>query len=143
MVNNKQVIAWKFLKEQLKHIIDPVLRNSMLAEFRNRAFTEWGYNPDNAKINQKQELNLDDWEKEFVEDIEKTNMYELDVRQEKRKTTEKEACIRMADFIEKGGKFTDLPEDLQNGHIAKLYMDVMFEKIKECEDFLKKDIYKA
>lgn len=136
MVNNNQIMAWKFLKEQLKHIIDPVLRNSMLAEFRNRAFMEWGYNPDSAKINRKQELKLDDWEKEFVEDIEKTNMYELDVRQEKRKVTEKEAHARMNMFIERGGKFSDLPEDLQNEHIAKLYMDVMFEKIKNCEDFL-------
>lgn len=133
---NNSVIKWKWLKSQISLIRDNTLRKVIFAELRKRAFKDWGFDPETTKINQKQEVKLDNWEKEFVEDIEKTIAYEIDIRKDKRKATEKEAHIRMADFIEKGGKFTDLPEDLQNKHTAKLYMDVMFEKIKNCEDFL-------
>ena len=71
MVNQRQITGWKWLKDQLNKIRDNTLRNAILADFRKRAYKEWGFNPDNGKINTKQEIELDDWEKELVEDIKK------------------------------------------------------------------------
>lgn len=138
MVVQNKVVAWKFLKSALKNIRDDVLRKSLFAEFRKRAFEEWGFDPETTKINKENKIELDDWEKEFVEDIEKTKAYELDIRKEKREKTAAEAKNRMRQFIEGGGKYSDLPDYLQNKHIARLYLDTLFEEIQNCEDFLEK-----
>ena len=141
MVVNNFVKAWKDLENAVNKIQDKVLLNTMMAELKQKALKEWGFFPKTGQLAKKEEIKLDKWEKEFVEDIKKTEDFEIDVRKEKRKETEKEAHIRMADFIEKGGKFSDLPEDLQNKYIAKLYIDVFFEKMDNCIknlDFLEK-----
>lgn len=130
---------WKKITEYTNRIKDPVLKESILAEYQQRAIQEWGFCPDKSNY-KPQKIELDPWQEQFLKKIKAGMEYGVFIKDEQ---TFKEARIRMADFIEKGGKFTDLPEDLQNIHIAKLYMDVMFEKIKECEDFLKKDIYKS
>lgn len=138
MVNQGQVLAWKWLKEQMKLVRDETLRNAMMAEFRKKAMEEWGYNPDTGRLAKEQPVVLDDWEKEFVEDIRKTEMYELDVREQKRKETEKEARARMYEFIDKGGMFSDLPKDLQGEHIKKLYLEVLKEWLDNNLEILKK-----
>lgn len=130
---------WKKIIEYTNRIKDPVLKESVLAEYQQRAIQEWGFCPD--KNNYKpQKIELDPWQEQFLKKIKACMEYGVFIKDEQ---TFKEAHSRMDNFIEKGGKFSDLPEDLQNEHIAKLYVDVMFEKIKECEDFLKKDIYKS
>ena len=90
--------SWKFLKDCVSKIQDPTLRNQ-----------------------------LDDWEKEFVADIEKANKYEIDTREEKRKKTAKEAHARMMQFIETGGTLADIPEDICTDTIIRLYHDCMQE----------------
>lgn len=129
---------WKWLKSQLSLIRDEDLRKVMMAELRKRAYEEWGFDPETTKINSVRKIELDDWEREFVEDIKKAEIYELDTRIEKRKKERAEAKIRMADFIEKGGSLKDLPEDLQNQYTTRLYLEVLGEKIEECENFFKK-----
>lgn len=140
MVNQNKIIAWKWLKAELKRIVDPVLKKALIAEFRKRALDSWGYNPDTAFIKKQiATVDLDDWEKEFVADIAKAQQYEVDTRAEKRKQTQTEFKARMRYFVIHGGKFSDLPEDLQNEHILRGYLDVMFEEIQQCSDFLEKN----
>lgn len=140
MVNQNNVVAWKWLKEQLNRISDPILKNAMLAEFKRRAWNLWGYNPETAFIKKEPEkIELDDWEKELVKDIEKAEQYQIDTRVEKREKTKKEFKIRMKDFITKGGKFSDLPKELQNEHIAKAYLDAIYEEMENCINFLEKN----
>ena len=127
---NERVISWKKLKSLLELVRDKDLRNAMLAEFRKRAIRDWGYNPDTAFV-KSQEIELDDWEKELVEDIKKAETYETDTRVEKRKQTEKEALARMKNFIETGGTYYDLPVELQNKHTAKLYMCALDQWLDE------------
>ena len=136
-IAQEKVRAWKFLETQLALIRDPILRNSIFAEYKQRALKEWGYFPKTGQI-AKQEIQLDDWEKEFVEDIRKTQEFELDVRKEKREKTAKEAKARMLDYVRKGGRFVDLPEDLKNKHIWNLYYEACKEEIDSCIDFLEK-----
>ena len=137
-VIQNRVRVWKLLKSQLNLVRDKDLKNAMLAEFRMRAEKEWGYNPDTGYVKKQEDIVLDDWQKELLDDIEKAIEYEIDTRLGKREQTEKEARVRMLDFIRRGGKYSDLPEDLQNEVMLDLYLDVMLEEIKSCIEFLEK-----
>lgn len=119
---------WKFLKDYVATVRDQILRNVMMAEFRKRAIRDWGFNPDSKYAVAKNEpVQLDDWEQEFVADIEKANKYEIDTREEKRKKIAKEAKARMLQFIERGGSLLDIPEDILTDTIEKLYYDCLLE----------------
>lgn len=114
--------AWKWLKEQTQKIPDPTLRNTIMAEFRKRALRDWGYCPDDRHgIAKTGPVELDEWEQQFLDDIKKSQMFELDVREEKRKQEIKEAKARMCDFIEHGGTLKDIPEDIRTPFITNMY----------------------
>lgn len=137
MVVQQQVMAWKWLKDQMKHIQDPTLKNAMWAEFKKRAFEEWGYNPDSGFVKLKKgtvEDELTDWEKELVEDINDSIKYGFDTFAEKREKTSQEAKARMNYFIEKGGSLSDLP--FRNKTIDKLYFDCIFAEIDRLMEML-------
>ena len=134
----QQVQAWKWLTAQVKGVQDPTLRNAFMAEFRKRAMREWGYCPETATVPKNPVVELEDWEKEFVSDIENTIEFELDVGAEKRKEAQKEAMARMKDFINRGGSWYDLPNDLKNTHTAKLYNSAFFAIIDEALQDLEK-----
>lgn len=126
MVNYTQ--SWKFLKDCVSKIQDPILRNVMMAEFRKRAKQDWGFNPDSKYgVAKNESVKLDDWEKEFVADIEKAIKYEIDTREDKRKKTAKEAHARMMQFIETGGTLKEIPDDIRSDTIDKLYHDCLLE----------------
>lgn len=124
----EQVQAWKQLKEQTSKIPDGTLRNAMMAEFRKRALSDWGYCPDDRYgIVKKETIELTDWEKELLQDIEKAKMFDLDVREKKREQEIKEAKARMCDFIEHGGALEDIPEDIRTPFITNLYYESLFQ----------------
>lgn len=137
MVNQNRVVAWKRLKDQLKQIGDPILRNALFAELKKRAWEEWGYNPETAYVKkQNATVELDDWEKDFVEDIKKAEQYQVDTRENKRQQTNVEFKNRMRDFVVNGGKFSDLPPELQNKTILKAYLDATILEMQDCITFL-------
>lgn len=142
METNDLVIKWKWLKSQLSLVRDEDLRKVMMAELRKRAYEEWGFDPETTKINSVRKIELDDWEKEFVEDIKKAEIYELDTRVGKREKTRKEAKARMKDFISKGGCLKDIPEDVRSNTIEKLFYECLFEYgdkiMEEADRFIKK-----
>lgn len=120
--------AWKFLKDCVSKVQDPILRNVMMAEFRKRAVRDWGFNPDDRySVAKEPTPELDDWEKEFVADIEKAKKYEIDTRKEKREKEKKEAHARMLHFVEHGGKLSDIPDDIRTDTIKKLYYECLLE----------------
>lgn len=124
----EQTKAWKFLKDCISKVVDPTLRNVMMAEFRKRAKQDWGFNPDSKYgVAKNESVQLDDWEKEFVADIEKANKYEIDTREEKRKKTMKEAKARVMQFIDTGGTLADIPDDVRSDTVDKLYHDCLME----------------
>lgn len=133
-------VRWKYIKDQLKLIKDPILRNIMLAEFRKRAIRDWNFDPEGKTLNK--EINLDDWEKELVEDINDFRSFGFDNRVKKRQETNKETEVRMKDFILKGGNLKDIPEEIRTNTIEKLYYDCLFklgdEILQESDNFIKK-----
>ena len=118
--------AWKFIKSQIVRVVDPVLRNTMLAECRQRALNEWGFDPDNGRLATDADVVLSDWEKGFIDDIQKTASFELDVRKDQRETTLREARGRMRLFIEDGGTLADIPDDVRTPYIERLFYEVLF-----------------
>ena len=112
---------WRFLKDCVAKIPDKTLQNVFMAEFRKRAIRDWGYNPDSKYGVAKENIELDNWEQEFVNDINECKQYQIDTRAEKRKQTAKESESRMLDFISHGGCLNDIPEKIRTGTIVKLY----------------------
>lgn len=124
----EQTKAWKFLKDCVAQVKDPTLRNVMMAEFRKRAQRDWGFNPDSKyAVAKDDEVKLDDWEQEFVNDINDHKSFKVDTRAEKRKQTAKESHARMMAFIERGGQLSDIPEDIRTDTITQLYHDCLME----------------
>lgn len=131
--------SWKFLKEQLSKITDRVLRNVMTGEFRKRAIAEWGFDPETGEVSDGLDYLLDDWEKEFINDINDTLTYGIDTREEKRKATEKETRDRIRLMIRNGETLADVPDDVRTPYIEKLFLSEMLnyaDELIKCADDL-------
>lgn len=131
--------SWKFLKEQLSKITDRVLRNVMTGEFRKRAIAEWGFDPETGEVSDGLDYLLDDWEKEFINDINDTLTYGIDTREDKRSETEKQARASMREMIRNGETLDDIPEDIRTPHIEKLFLGEMLnyaDELIKCADDL-------
>lgn len=122
-MNRQYAQAWKFLKQQLARVQDPILRNTMLAEFRQRALSEWGFDPDNGNLAQDDDIVLNDWEQGLVQDIELRKVYGVEPRKAKREHEIKEARARIRIFIERGGSLSDIPDEIRTPYITQMYLD--------------------
>lgn len=132
---NQKTKAWKSLMKQLEQVVDPILRNSMKAEFTKRAIREWGYNPETGELLKDDEFSfddLDDWEKEFFKDIQDMITYQIDTRKEKREAEEKELRKNMYFFIKGGGGLADIPSDVRTDYIVKIYLETL-KKVYDIE----------
>lgn len=118
--------AWKFLKEQTAKIQDPILRNSMMAEFRKRALNEWGFDPESGDLPTINDIKTDEWEKDFLEDLQIAQKFNIDTREEKRKKTLDETRACMQHFISHGGRLSDIPDDILTPDIRELYYRELF-----------------
>ena len=125
-ITQQHAQAWKFLQTQTSKVQDPILRNTMMAEFRKRALSEWGFDPTTGHLASDNDAVLDDWQQKFVADVQKTTQYELDVRKEQRNKTEHEAQSRMKAFVAGGGTLADIPEDIRAPYIEKLFYDTLY-----------------
>lgn len=123
---SQQAQAWKQLKGMVAKVEDPTLRNAMMAEFRKRAIRDWGYCPDDKySIAKKDTVELDDWEKELLKDIQKAELFELDTRAEKREAEQKELEKNMYFFIKDGGSLTDIPPEIRTDTVVDAYLRVL------------------
>lgn len=119
---------WKKLKIEIDKIKDSILKESILAEYQQRAIQEWGFCPENKRYTQRK-IELLPWEEVFLKKIKSCLEYGVFIVDEE---VEKEARARMRDYISKGGMYSDLPEFLQNKAISDLYHDVLIEEIDLC-----------
>ena len=137
-----KIRAWNALKEILGKIHDYKTRVVYYKALLARACAEWGLNPEKpGQPIQNESVKLDDWEKEFVEDINDTIVFGIDVRKEKRQQADQEAKMRMLQFIERGGYLLDIPDDIRTDTIEKLYYDCLLEhgdKLLEQVDLITK-----
>lgn len=125
MTDLEKIRLWEHLKSDfISKIQDDKTKKLYYKTLLIKATQEFGFNPERCTI-AKNKIELDDWEKEFVEDINKAKIYEVDTRKEKREQTNKEAFSRMVQFIDSGGVYSELPDYLQNNHTEKLYLKAL------------------
>lgn len=112
--------AWKFLQDQCNKIQDPILRNSYLATFKQKAIEEWGFCPDNTGIKPK-EYTADDLpplERFMYDKLQSALEYGVWERDE---ALEQENLRAMKNLIDKGWTYWDLPPEQQNDTTYELY----------------------
>ena len=121
---------WKKIVESVSRIQDPILQESFLATYKERAIREWGFCPDKKNYTKKEEkIVLEPWQQEIHDKLKTAKEYGVWELDEK---TQAEFKSRMRDFVVKGGKFSDLPPELQNKHILNGYLDAIFEEMQDC-----------
>ena len=123
---------WECIKEYIKKIKDTKARNVVQNAMIGKFYNAFGFCPDNKEY-KPQKVELEPWQEAFLKRIKSSVEYGVFVVDEQ---VEKEAKTRMRDFIRKGGKYSDLPEDLQNQHIAALYISTLLDEIRFCKDQL-------
>lgn len=121
----QQVQAWKFLKQQVAKVKDPVLRRAMMTEFRQRALRDWGYCPEDGSVAQKSDVVLNNWEQDFFKDVKGAADFGVDPRKEKREAELHEARCRMRQFVENGGCLMDIPEEIRTPFITNLFYEAV------------------
>lgn len=127
--------AWKQLKEMVAKIYDPKTRQMYYRALLARATNEWGFNPERPSDTKPnfEYLELDDWEKKFVEDINDSITFGFNVRKINQSQEFVEARRNMKDFISKGGMLKDIPDEIRTPDIVKIYVQ---ELLNEGEDLL-------
>ena len=118
---NEKARAWKILEEKVNKIEDEVLRGAYLGEFARRAEEEWGYCPSKKKI-KKKEVELEDWQKEFLEDMEVGLKYGVCVKNEEMR---KENFLFMWRFVRDGGSLSDIPAEIRSKYVDELYYECL------------------
>lgn len=128
----EKAIAWKYIQDALDKIVDPVLKKSMFGEMYARAERYWGYCPSDEKPSN--DVELEDWQTEFLEEINVASLYGVSMYDEQRsKNIEKENRLWMNRFVRAGGDLCDLPEDVRCKYVDDLYLDCLFEYGKEID----------
>lgn len=125
MINPQEASrAWKYLTDSCDKIQDPVLRQSYLAVFKQRAIQEWGFCPDNTNIKPKEytENDLPPLERFMYDKLQSALEYGVWERDEE---LEKENLRYMKYLIDKGYTFWDLPKEHQNDTIKELYFKAL------------------
>lgn len=131
MKKQQQVQAWKFLIEQANQIQDPLLRRGMIADFRERALREWGWDPLGTTSPSSTEPELDTWSKEFMEDLCISNEYGVDVRAEKHNSELNEARANMRKYVHDGGTLAGIPDNIRTPAIVELYNECKKEEFND------------
>lgn len=134
----EKIRTWNALKEMLRKIHDYKTRNIYYKALLARACAEWGFNPE--KPGQQvptQNIKLDDWEKEFVEDINDSITFGFNVRKQKQSRMFVETRRNMRDFVRHGGTLKDIPDDIRTPFIVDLYVQELIfngEELLELAD---------
>jgi len=140
MNNLQKLRLWEHLKKDfLQNIKDTNTRKLYYKTLLIKATKEFGFNPENGNIQTQGNPELTDWENDFVQDIQDTISYGLDVREDKRKEQEKQTRQNMREFILSGGELKDIPDDIRTHRIIDIYLDEMFkigDNLAKCADDL-------
>lgn len=125
------------LKNYLSKIKDKKTQNLYLEAIRLKMINSFGYCPDKTEY-KKQEVKIEDpLILEYLDKVKVCIEYGVFVKDEK---VEKEALARMRYYIRKGGKYSDLPSDLQNDTIKGLYLDAMIKELDEMGEEIKNSL---
>lgn len=121
----QQVRAWKELMKMVANVQDPLLKRGMIAEFREKALRDWGWDPITGNLAAAESAELTDWEKQCVEDVRLSADYGINVRVEKQAEEHAQARLNMAAYVRNGGTLDGIPENIRTPDIKKLYWECL------------------
>lgn len=125
----QKVKAWRYLEAMLERVRDPLLRNAMRLEFMQRARNEWGFCPTDTQLYKEEEVvpELNEAEQAVLDRINAYLEYGVDIRtKEEKERLEAQTLNNMVEFIDSGGTYWDIPEDIRCDHLKEIY-DKAFE----------------
>lgn len=125
----QKVKAWRYLEAMLERVKDPLLRNAMRLEFMQRARNEWGFCPTDTQLYKEEEAvpELNEAEQAVLDRINAYLEYGVDIRtKEEKERLEAQTLNNMVEFIDSGGTYWDIPEDIRCDHLKEIY-DKAFE----------------
>ena len=135
----EKIKIWENIKTEIAKIHDQKTRSIYYRGLLARAMNTWGFNPEKPTHGQKNSVIVDDWEKEYLEDLQESISYGLDTREEKRKKTLDETRKNMRNFVRAGNKLEDIPKEIRTKHICNLYFEELFKigsDLAQCVDDL-------
>lgn len=120
---SKVAKSWKVLESILNRIPDTTLKLAFKKELERRAVNEWGYCPTETQTYKEEgEPELEDWQKEIYKRIQVFNTYGVDIRtEEEKRKLHNETLNNMCEFINRGGIYWEIPEDIRCDSLKKNY----------------------
>lgn len=102
---------------------DPLLRRGMIAEFREKALRDWGWDPvsGNLQTPQIEEIELDEWEQDFLTRVRIGQQVGVHVPGEDDETAQ--ARLNMLAYVRDGGTLDGIPDDIRTPDMEKLYWE--------------------
>lgn len=125
----QQVQAWKFLIEQVNQVQDPLLKRAMIADFRERALHDWGWDPATGKSADSQNAELDTWEQDFLERVRLGQQLGVHISGPNNETSE--ARANMTAYVRDGGTLDGIPDNIRTPDIIELYNKCKQEEFEE------------
>lgn len=115
--------AWRVLEGILVRIPDVFLRNAFRKELEKRAVEQWGYCPTETETYKQEEKPvLNELQQEIYDRIQTYNLYGVDVKSdEDKRKLHNETLNNMCDFINRGGIYWNIPEDIRCESLKKIY----------------------
>lgn len=115
-----QVRAWKEILSLVSKVQDPLLRRALLAEFRDKAIKDWGWDPTGHKAF-SENVELDEYEKDFVKRVQISQ--QLGIYMEGKEDQKAQARANMLDYVRDGGTLEGIPDNIRTPDIEKLYWE--------------------
>ena len=127
---------WKTLRATLNSIKDPILRESFLAEYKERAEKEWGFCPDKSVKSKEYTADmLPPLESLIYAKIQSCKDYGV---WEKDEELDRLTFNKMKLFVESGYSYSDLPEHLQCKLMFNLYLDALNSCVDDAINYFAK-----
>lgn len=128
MTTLEQARAWKWLMNELKKVQDPTVHMAMKEDLKRKALRDWGWVPgETSATAPASDAELDDWERDFVNDVKDSATFNLDTRVDKRIAELRQVKVNMLEFIRNGGVLLDIPQEIRTPDIENLYYECLHE----------------
>ena len=130
---------WKTLMVMVERVQDPILRECMINNFRNRAKLEWGYSPDGVVARAEEVKPETPAQVAIHEKIKECAEYGVWKHDEE---VDRAAMANMMAYVRAGGKLEEIPSHLRCDAIDRMYREckdrLHAELMEEADDVIKR-----
>lgn len=132
MITYDMAHRWRFIENILGKIPDAILRNNITYLLQQRAIKEWGFCPAESlickQVKEEEIPELNEDEQKVYERCMAFLAYGIDIQTpEEKQVLYNETFNRMCDFINKGGTYWEIPENIQCESLKAIYDKAFYE----------------